>query len=170
VKAAIAARLETGSCPASSGSGRVTCLGVQFPFPHLPLPLSATPFAPRSLPASPLIWRGLTSRHSYKPGLRRATVPILWTSTGISQVHEQAVCKTCRSQRPGGRRQARINACLSSAFPVLSSGSATTTLNISGECPFISPIRPVRSNLTTRFDASVALRARVRSSPLSARL
>ena len=44
---------------ASSGSGRVARLGVRFRFPHLPLPLSATPFAPRSLLGSPLIRRGL---------------------------------------------------------------------------------------------------------------
>ena len=90
--AAIAARLETGSYPSPAlrpvGLPASEC-GSDFLIRHFRL--SATPFAPRSLPASPLIWRGLTSRRSYSA----ACAALLSTSCdqthGISQVHEQAL-------------------------------------------------------------------------------
>jgi hypothetical protein len=97
--AAIAARLETGSCPLPAlGPAEVARLGVRFRFPHAPLPLSATPFAPRSLPGSTLLRRGLTSLCSCSA----ACAAPLFTSCEQAQGSPKFInllLRTCRSPR-----------------------------------------------------------------------
>ena len=168
--AAIAARLETGSYPSPAlrpvGLPASEC-GSDFLIRHFRL--SATPFAPRSLPASPLIWRGLTSRRSYSA----ACAALLSTSCdqthGISQVHEQALANMPEPAPPVAEDRLASTPVSLPPSPPYPTGRRPQLKTFRGGCPFISPIRPVHSN-STRFDAPVTLRARVRSSPLSARL
>ena len=172
--AAIAARLETGSYPSPALRPEglpftVARLGVRFRFPHLPLPLSATPFAPRSLPASPLLCRGLTSRRSYSPACAAPLSTSCGRAHGISQVHEQALANMPEPAPPVAEDRLASTPVSLPPSPSYPPGRRPQLKTFRGECPFISPIRPARSN-STRFDASVTLLARVRSSPLPARL
>ena len=84
---------------ASSGSGRVARLGVRFRFPHLPLPLSATPFAPRSLLGSPLIRRGLNSRCRSSSACADMQSTSCGRATGPPKFMN-VLLRTCRSLRP----------------------------------------------------------------------
>ena len=106
--AAIAARLETGSCPlpalGPAGLPASVC-GSDFLIRHFLF--SATPFTPRSLPGSSLLWRGLTSPCSHST----ACAALLSTSCRQAQGSPKfmnVLLPTCRSPRPRWPRAASL--------------------------------------------------------------